>query len=345
MSRAPVRLGVVGAGGWGTALAVLLAKKGFEVVLWARRSEHVSELRTARENKAYLPGVPLPETVQVTGDLHEVAECRRLILAVPSQALRSLWERLRPLLNGDAAVLNAAKGLEARTGLRLSQVLEEVGFPPGRIAVLSGPNHAEEVGRGLPTTSVVAGRSRALIEEWQELLMGSTFRVYTNEDVIGVELGGALKNVIALAAGISDGLGFGDNTKAALITRGLAEMSRLGAAMGANVITFSGLAGMGDLIATSTSTHSRNTQAGLAIGRGATLEEVLRSTPMVIEGVPTCRAALALAAAHGVEMPITRAVAQVLFEGKSPSQAVAELMGRGPKSELEALFPPSSLAE
>ena len=341
MSAQALGLGVVGAGGWGTALAVLLARKGFDVTLWSRRSEHARELEQARENKAYLPGVPLPESVRITCDLREVARCSRLILAVPSQALRSLWERLRPLLGAGAAVLNTAKGLEAETGLRLSQVLEEGGFPADRICVLSGPNHAEEVGRGIPTSSVVAGRSRALIEEWQELLMGSTFRVYTNEDVIGVELGGALKNVIAIAAGISDGLGFGDNTKAALITRGLAEMSRLGVAMGANVITFAGLSGMGDLVATSTSTHSRNTQAGFAIGRGKTLQEVLRSTPMVIEGVPTCRAALSLAAAHGVEMPITRAVAQILFEGKSPRQAVAELMGRGPKSELEALFPPS----
>lgn len=339
MSRSSPRLGVVGAGGWGTALAVLVARKGIDVTLWSRRSEHVSELEARRENLTYLPGVRLPESVRVTSRLEEVARCDRLILAVPSQALRALWTRLRPLLGSEAAVLNAAKGLEAGTGLRLSQVIEEGGFPIDRIGVLSGPNHAEEVGRGLPTTSVVAGRSRALLEEWQELLMGGTFRVYTNDDLIGVELGGALKNVIALAAGICDGLGFGDNTKAAVITRGLAEMSRLGAAMGANVITFSGLSGMGDLIATSTSSHSRNTQAGLAIGRGATLEEVLRSTSMVIEGIPTCRAALELAAAHGVEMPITKAVAQVLFEGMSPRAAVAELMGRGPKGELEELFP------
>ncbi len=337
-----VRVAIVGAGGWGTALAVMLAHHGREVALWARRSEHAGALRSTRVNATYLPKVALPESIQITDDLTDIAAAPFIILAVPSQALRQTWSALAPLLQSHHTIANAAKGLEIETGRRLSEVLSagRCKVPAVNIAVLSGPNHAEEVGRGLPTTSVIAAGSPGTAESWQEVLMGSAFRVYTNDDVIGVELGGALKNVIALAAGICDGLGFGDNTKAALLTRGLAEMSRLGVAMGAHPLTFSGLSGMGDLIATCTSDHSRNTRAGRLIGQGQSVEAILAESAMVVEGVPTCRAALSLAAARNVDMPITQAVGDVLFEGKSPKQAVQELMARGPKDELGAILNP-----
>lgn len=334
-------IGIVGAGGWGTALALLLGRENRQVTLWVREPAKADALSRSRVNETYLPGHALPESVEVTADLARVASRLHLILAVPSQALRSVWTDLAPLLTPDHTVVNAAKGIEVSTTLRLSEVL--LGVPsalkPGRFAVLSGPNHAEEVAAGLPTTSVVAASEPSTAAEWQDLLMTPMFRVYTSDDVIGVELGGALKNVIALAAGIADGLGYGDNTKAAIITRGLAEMSRLGVAMGARAITFSGLSGVGDLIATCQSAHSRNASAGRRIGQGAAVSDVLGSTPKVIEGVPTCRAALALAERFGVEMPITHAVGNVLFGGKKPKEAVGELMGRGPKSELEALYP------
>lgn len=342
MRGAAPQVAVVGAGGWGTALAVMLARAGRRVTLWARRPQHAARLAAQRVNEPYLPGIPIPAGVRVSADLEEAAQAPFILLAVPSQAVRATWRALAPHLGVGHTVAIAAKGLEIGTGLRLSQVIasEPGPLPPSRIAVLSGPNHAEEVGRGLPTTSVVAASDPRTGEAWQELLMNSSFRVYTNDDVIGVELGGALKNVIALGAGISDGLGFGDNTKAALITRGLAEMARLGAALGARVLTFSGLSGMGDLIATCTSEHSRNARAGRAIGAGTPPEEVVAGTPMVIEGIPTCRAALQLARAAGVEMPITEAVGAVLFDGKPPRQAVSELMGRGPKDELAAILAP-----
>lgn len=335
------QVSVVGAGGWGTAIAKLLAEQGHRVTLWARSPERAERLRHTRENETYLPGHKLPSHVEVTHHLEEAARSRWLVLCVPSQHLRAIWKRLATHLDGECSLLNTAKGLEVETGLRLSQVLES-GSPAGvpvSLAVLSGPNHAEEVAKGLPTTSVVASRRPEVAEAWQSLLMAPMFRVYTSDDLIGVELGGALKNVIALAAGMADGLGFGDNTKAALITRGLAEILRLGTALGAQPLTFSGLSGMGDLIATSTSPHSRNARAGRLIGQGHSIDEVLSSSPMAVEGVPTSKAALRLAAAHGVEMPITAAVVAVLSERLSPAEAVRELMGRGPKSELHALYP------
>jgi len=333
-------VGIIGAGGWGTAIAVMLGKRGVPVTLWARRPEVAAALSSERENAVYLPGIRLPDAVSVTGDLAAAAAHRFLVLAVPSQAVGRVWAEVVRHITPAHTVLNVAKGLDEATGRRLSEVIaaQPSPVPVERLAVLSGPNHAEEVGRGVPTASVVASASRSTAELWQELLMGPEFRVYTNDDVAGVELGGALKNVIALAAGMSDGLGFGDNTKAAIITRGLSEMARLGAAMGARVLTFSGLSGMGDLVATCTSGHSRNMRAGRRIGRGEPPDAVAASTPMVIEGVPTCRAALILAKRYGVDMPITEAVGAVLFDGKAPSEAVAELMGRGPKDELQALL-------
>lgn len=334
------RVAVVGAGGWGTALAVLMARNGHQVTLWARRPEAAERLLRTRENAAYLPGVTIPPNVDVTVDFTDVEPCPFVVLAVPSQTLRGIWQALAPRLGEGHLIINAAKGIELSSGLRLYEVLqqERAGVREDAIAVLSGPNHAEEVGLDLPTTSVVASPWSQTAEAWQELLMGPTFRVYTTHDVIGVELGGALKNVIALAAGICDGLGYGDNTKAALLTRGLAEMARLGVALGAHPLTFSGLSGMGDLIATCTSSHSRNTRAGRAIGQGRTLEEITAQSGMVIEGVPTCQAALRLAQQHGVEMPITHAVRDVVIGGKSPQEAVLELMQRGPKDELDAIL-------
>lgn len=334
-------IAVVGAGGWGTALALLLAREGRRVTLWARDPAKACALAATRVNEWYLPGHRLPDEVEITADLVRVARSPYLILAVPSQVLRRVWQKLAPYVQDAHTVLNVAKGIEVATGLRLSQVLLQVpsALQPHRLAVLSGPNHAEEVAAGLPAASVVASDDDGTATLWQRLLMAPMFRVYTSDDLLGVELGGALKNVIALAAGIAEGLGYGDNTKAAIITRGLAEMSRLGVAMGARAITFGGLSGVGDLVATCNSRYSRNTTAGRRIGQGAAVDEVLRSTSQVIEGIPTCRAVMGLAARYGVEMPITRAVASVLFEGKRPKEAVAELMGRHPKSELETLYP------
>lgn len=330
------RVAVLGAGGWGTALASLLAGNGHETLLWARRPEFVRELSQARENRLYLPGVPLPACLGLTSDLKEaIAGVSALVLAVPAQAVRETLVGLAPLLGEPPLLISCAKGLERRTNLRLSQVVAQA-LPPAAyrgIVALSGPNHAEEVGRRIPSATVVASPDPAAAREAQELCMTGFFRVYTNSDVVGVELGGAVKNVIALAAGISDGLGFGDNTKAALITRGLAEMTRLATAHGANPLTLAGLAGMGDLIVTCTSRHSRNRRAGEELGRGKTLQEVLAGSRMVVEGVWTTSAAVELAESCGVELPIARAVRGILFEGTNPLTAVAELMERDPRGE------------
>jgi len=332
-------IGIVGAGGWGSALAILLASRGRCVTLWARDEAKVRRLSCSRVNEPYLPGIAFPASVEFTSDLEAVARHRYLILAVPAQGVRGLWQRLAPLIRPGHLVLNTAKGIELTTGKRLSELLLENGaLRREQLAVLSGPNHAEEVARGLPTATVVAAHASETALAWQELLMTPVFRVYTSDDVTGVELGGALKNVIALACGIADGLGYGDNTKAAIITRGLAETARLGIALGAHPITFSGLSGVGDLIATCYSSHSRNTRAGRLIGKGVSINEVIGSTPMVIEGIPTCRAALVLAQRMGVEMPITQAVSDVLFGGKNPSELVSGLMGRDPKAEHLDLF-------
>lgn len=328
-------IGIVGAGGWGTALAVSLARHGALVTLWARSSDAALSLLSARENRTYLPGVRLPDALEITADLAAVARHRFLILAVPSQGLRDVFSRLVPHLTPGHSVLNAAKGIEVDSGLRLTQVLASIEspIPYSRIGVLSGPNHAEEVGRGQPTATVVASSQVSTAIEWQKRLINPTLRVYTNDDVVGVELGGALKNIIALAAGICDGLGFGDNTKAALMTRGIAEISRLGVHMGAKPETFSGLSGIGDLIATCTSPHSRNAQFGRKIGEGVDPRQAITESPMVIEGVPACKACARLANRHGIDMPITQAVYQVIFHGKSPLEAVDELMSRDPKNE------------
>lgn len=329
------RLAIVGAGSWGTALSAMLAKKGIEVNLWVREEEIYHQIKDLRENRRYLPGVLIPAGVIPTRSLDEALKGAGLtVLAVPSQYVRAMARQIAPLIPKGHVVVNVAKGFEMDTLLRLSQVIEQE-IPSARVVVLSGPSHAEEVGRDIPTAVVSASYNKEDAELVQDVFMGPTFRVYTNPDVIGVEVAGALKNIIALAAGINDGLGFGDNSKAALITRGIAEISRLGKAMGAHPLTFSGLAGIGDLVVTCTSMHSRNRRAGILIGQGKPLNEVLESIGMVVEGVNTCKVAYRLAQKYGVSMPITQQLYQVLFEGKDPREAVTQLMLRGRKHEME----------
>lgn len=323
---------VLGAGSWGSALAALLAGKGVDTVLWARDPEAAERMRTTRENAGYLPGVSLPESLRITSDAVETVG-RDIILAVPTRAQRSVAREVAAR-EMPARVLCAAKGYEPDTRLRMSQVLrEEFGDSVG-IAFLAGPSHAEEVGRGIPTTVVVASEDEDTARVFQDLLMTSTFRVYTNPDLLGTETAAALKNVIAIAAGICDGLGFGDNTKGALLTRGLAEIARLGEALGARPETFFGLAGIGDLVTTCMSAHSRNRGVGQLIAEGRTLEQAMAETGMVAEGVQTTRSAAEIARDAGVELPITEQVAQVLFGGKDPKQALGELMGRDAKAEV-----------
>ncbi len=332
------RISVLGAGGWGTALAVTLARKGEAPLLWARREEQARELRERRQNTLYLPGIELPESIEITDDLeYAVSDCDILTLTIPSQHVRELCAMIRPLIKGRPLILHGIKGIETDRLKRISEVIEEE-IPSEKrrgIVALSGPSHAEEVGAGAPTAVVSASADISVAQEVQEVFMGPTFRVYTNPDIIGVELGGALKNIIAIASGISEGLGYGDNTKAALITRGIAEISRLGIALGARPLTFAGLSGVGDLIVTASSRHSRNLRAGIEIGKGKTLEEILAESRMVVEGVPTCKAAYKLSRIVGVEMPINDKLYSVLYEKQPPRPAVMELMMRGATHEIE----------
>ena len=329
-------IAVLNAGGWGTALAVVLARAGHEVRLWARRAEQATLLAEARQNEAYLPGVTLEPAIRPTADLAEaVTGCAAVVMVPISAAIRELARQVAPLLPDDALVVHGTKGLERETLLRLSEVVESELRPAhrGRVAVLSGPTHAEEVGRGIPAAAVVASPNHASAAALQAILSGPIFRVYTNADVVGVELCGALKNVVALATGVGDGLGGGDNARAALMTRSLAEIGRLVAAAGGQADTVAGLAGIGDLIATCTSRHSRNRRAGEQIGRGVPLEQVLSESRQVVEGVPAARAALALAQQYGVSMPIVEQANAVLFAGRDPRAAMAELMARDPTAE------------
>ncbi|MCL5981682.1 MAG: NAD(P)H-dependent glycerol-3-phosphate dehydrogenase [Firmicutes bacterium] len=332
-----MRVAVIGAGGWGTALTVVLAANHQNVTLWARRGELCLSMRETRENIAYLPGLTLPVNLQITSDLEQAVQGKEaLVLAVPSHAVRTTARLLSPYIGRDTMVVNCAKGLEEGSQLRLSDVLRSE-LPQLKVAVLSGPNHAEEVGRRIPTATVVSSADRAVAEAAQDLLMTPFFRVYTNPDLVGVELGGALKNVIAIGAGISEGLGFGDNTKAALMTRGLVEIARLGVRLGADPLTFAGLSGIGDLAVTCTSRHSRNRNLGFALGAGKKLEEALAGMQMVVEGVRTTQAAWLLAQKHDTEMPITGELYQVLFAGKEPRAAVEALMLRSRTHELEEI--------
>ncbi len=335
-----MKIAVIGAGGWGTALAALAGGNGHRVSLWARSRATAAELAATRQNKRYLPDVTLPAAVDCTADLAgALAGAGIVIFAAPSHAVRAAAAAATHIAAG-AILVSAAKGLEVATLKRMSEVIaEEIPAAAGRIVAISGPNHAEEVGAGQPTATVAASLSRPAAETVQEALMAPRFRVYTNPDIIGVELGGALKNIIALGAGIGDGLGFGDNAKAALMTRGLAEITRLGVAMQARALTFAGLAGIGDLIVTCTSRHSRNRRAGLALAAGKTAGELEGETGMVVEGIRATLAANELSRRLDVEMPITAEIYRVLYEGASPREAVGRLMGRGKTLELEEVAP------
>lgn len=331
---------VVGAGGWGTALSLIMAGKGYRVKLWVRTAKNCDQVKEERENKKYLPGIYLPDNIVVSNDLEEIIENSKLIvLAVPSHSFRKVVKEIKNNIYKEAVLVSATKGIEIDTLMRMSQVLgEELG--PNyftRIAALSGPNHAEEVSREIPSATVVAAEKRETAKLVQDVFMSPSFRVYTNPDLTGVELGGSLKNIIALGSGISDGLNFGDNTKAALMTRGLVEISRLGISMGASPLTFAGLAGVGDLIATCTSNHSRNRKAGIMLGEGKKAEDITKAMEMVVEGIKTTKAAWKLSKKYSVEMPITQEIYEVIFNNKNPRSAVEDLMLRDKKFEMEEI--------
>jgi len=330
------KIGVIGAGSWGTALAWLLVNNGHEVTLWSIMEDEVKMLNETREHTLKLPGVKLQDSILITTDLETAMKDKDvLVLAVPSPFTRSTSHMMQSFAADGQLIVNVAKGVEETTLMTLSEIIEEE-IPQARVAVLSGPSHAEEVGKGLPTTCVIGARDRETAEYLQEIFMSPVFRVYTSPDILGIELGAALKNVIALAAGVADGLGYGDNTKAALITRGIAEISRLGIAMGARAETFFGLSGIGDLIVTCASVHSRNRKAGYLMGQGYTMKEAMDQVKMVVEGVYSAKAALALSEKYHVEMPIIVEVNKVLFEDKKAADAVDELMQRMKKDEIVA---------
>jgi glycerol-3-phosphate dehydrogenase (NAD(P)+) len=332
----PDRIAVIGAGSWGTALTISLALGGQDVALWARREEAAEVMREERHNPTYLPEAIIPDSVLVTSDLREATADRLIwVFATPSQSVRETARRLAPLATADHVLVSVAKGIENGTLLTTTGVLEEVVpvVPRDHLAVLYGPSHAEEVAAAVPTAVVVAAYDAEIGSRLQSLFMSPRLRVYVNSDVKGVEIAGSVKNVLAIAAGMSEGVGYGDNAKAALITRGIAEIRRLGVAMGARPTTFSGLAGIGDLVVTCMSRHSRNRAVGFEIGRGRSLEEVTHSMSMVAEGVRTTESVHQLARRYGVEMPITEAVYAILFEGKAPRTAVHELMTRSAKQE------------
>ncbi len=330
------KIGLIGAGSWGTALSKLAADNGHEVAVWSIVKEEIEMLQENREHLDKLPGVKLPENISYTTELAAAIEGKDMcILAVPSPFTRSTAAMMKPFVKEGQIIVNVAKGVEEKTLMTLSEIIgQEV--PQADVAVLSGPSHAEEVGKGMPTTIVVGSKTKETAEYIQNLLMNKVFRVYTSPDILGIELGGALKNVIALAAGIADGLGCGDNTKAALITRGIAEIARLGMTMGGKPETFSGLTGIGDLIVTCASMHSRNRRAGILIGQGKTMQEAMDEVKQVVEGVYSAKAAMGLAEKYGVEIPIIEQVNLVLFEGKPAAQALDELMLRDKKIEISS---------
>ena len=324
---------VIGAGSWGIALALVLAKNGYNVTVWSIVKEEIDMLNEKREHVDKLPGVPLPLDMVFTTDLEEAIKGKEvLVLAVPSVFTRSTANKMKEYVEEGQVIVNVAKGIEESTLMTLSEIIEEE-IPQADVAVLSGPSHAEEVGRGIPTTIVVGAKTEETAIYLQNLFMNDVFRVYTSSDIMGMELGGSLKNVVALAAGIADGLGYGDNTKAALITRGIAEIARLGVAMGGKVESFNGLTGIGDLIVTCASVHSRNRKAGVLIGQGKTMDEAMKEVKMVVEGVYSAKAAMLLAQKHNVSMPIIEQVNLVLFENKSADEAVKDLMFRDKRVE------------
>ena len=332
------KISVIGSGGWGIALTILLHKNGHDLTIWSFDKKEAEELKKIRQNKTKLPNILLPEDVKVTDDLKEAVDDKDiLILAVPSKAIRSVSKSLKNIIKDNQIVVNVAKGLEEDTLETMTDIIEEeLKDKNPKVAVLSGPSHAEEVGRGIPTTCVVSAHNKELTLYLQNIFMNPSFRVYRSPDMLGVEIGGALKNVIALAAGIADGLNYGDNTKAALITRGIKEISALGVAMGGEQSTFYGLTGLGDLIVTCASMHSRNRRAGILLGQGKTLGEAIKEVNMVVEGVYSAKSALMAAKKYNVEIPIIEQVNAVLFENKNAAEAVNELMIRDKKLEIQS---------
>lgn len=329
------KIGVLGGGSWGTALSVLLANKNIDVDIWLRDKAHITEILSKRENKKYLPNIKLPSNINLLDDIEKVIYKKNtIILSIPTHGVRETLETIKKFVTKDQILVNVAKGIENNSLLRISEIAKEI-LPNNRFAVLSGPSHAEEVAEDIPTTVVAASTNKEVAEYVQDLFFTPNFRVYTNPDIIGVELGGSLKNVIALAAGISDGLKYGDNTKAALMTRGIFEMAKLGEAMGANPITFSGLSGIGDLIVTCTSIHSRNRRAGILIGLGKTMDEAIKEVGMVVEGIKTTRSAYELSKKFKIDMPITEELYKVLYHNSNVDEAVPHLMVRDRTHEME----------
>ncbi len=334
-----MKVTVIGAGSWGTAVAGLVAEHE-TTVLWARREELAAEIAAERTNQRYLPDIELPPALEATADLDAAcADADVIVAGVPSHGLRAVMERAAPSISGDAAIVSLAKGVEQNTLLRMTEVISEVldTHPVERIGVLTGPNLAREVAAGQPTAGVVAVSDVETGHLLQEVFFSPTFRVYTNPDVVGCEIAGALKNVLAIGCGIAAGLGYGDNTRAALMTRGLAELARLGVALGGDPLTFSGLAGMGDLVATCSSTQSRNRHVGHELGRGRDLADIVDEMKMVAEGVKTTAAVKELAARESVDMPVAEFVGRVLYEGARPADLVSELMGRDAKPEMHGI--------
>lgn len=327
------KIGVIGAGSWGTALTKLLSDNNHDIIVWSCIEDEVKMLKDFHEQKDKLPGVILPDEVRFTTDLEEaMADKDILVLAVPSPFTRSTAKKMSQYAKDGQIIINVAKGIEESTTMTLSEIIEEE-IPNANVCVLCGPSHAEEVGKGIPTTIVAGAKDRKTAEFIQKVFMSNVFRVYISSDILGMELGAALKNVVALAAGMADGLGYGDNTKAALITRGIAEIARLGITMGGRIETFYGLTGIGDLIVTCASMHSRNRRAGILIGEGKSYEEAMNEVKQVVEGVYAAKAGLILAKKHNVSMPIIESVNKILFEGKDAAEAVNELMVREGKIE------------
>lgn len=333
MPRTKHSISIIGDGGWGTTLAIYLAKKEYRVKLWGAFPQYAAQVQDTRINRKFLPGVEIPISVKITSDLNlAVNESDILVLAVPSQFLRSVLKKMKSYNLKNKIILSVVKGIETKTLLRVSQVINDV-LGNVNLAVLSGPTIAGEVVKGIPTTAVIAGKNNKTTKILQEIFNSETFRIYTNTDIIGVEIGGSLKNVIAISCGVCDGLGYGTNTKAAIVTRGLAEMSRLGTSLGAKPKTFAGLTGLGDLITTCFSPQSRNRSVGEQLGKGIAIKTILENMNMVAEGVETAKAAYALSRKHKIPMPITSEVYNILFKGKSAQAAVTDLMTRKTKAE------------
>lgn len=329
------KITVIGAGSFGTSLAILLTNKGYDVSIWGRKKSQLALMRETRENPHYLPKVKLPESLKIVDDMDDALKgSDMLVFSVPAQNFRGVLKTAKAFMTGKEIVVNVAKGIEKGTLMRLSEVAKEV-IPNICYVALSGPSHAEEVARLLPTTVAVSCEDKAVALEVQEIFNTDRFRVYTNDDLVGVELGGSLKNIIALGAGISDGMGFGDNAKAAMMTRGITEMIRLGTAMGSKSETFSGLTGLGDLIVTCTSMHSRNRRCGILIGQGMSVNDAVDEIGMVVEGLATAEAAGALAEKYNIEMPITQSICDLIYGRTNAMEAVNALMGRKTKNEMQ----------